>query len=82
MEVLAGQVLTGGPWSLAVYGKGCEHWIFLDNRTLHFSKGPGGQVLVIPQAFGFVIREDGGVRVWFHELLEVKFLPSVPALAA
>lgn len=34
MEVLVGQVLVGGPWSLAIYCKGHQHWIFLDSGPL------------------------------------------------
>lgn len=31
MEMLAVQVSVGGSWSLVIYGKRCQHRIFLDN---------------------------------------------------
>lgn len=38
MEVLVVQILTGGPWNLAIYGKGLQCQIFLDNRTFASEK--------------------------------------------
>lgn len=32
VEVLVGQVLIEESWSLAIYGKGVQHQIFLDNK--------------------------------------------------
>ena len=37
MKELVGQVLTGGPWSLAIYGKG---HIFPDNGPFSFERVP------------------------------------------
>lgn len=54
VEVLAGQVLIGELWNLAIYGKirGFSTGSSWGQQTLHFWKGSSVQVPVMSQSFG------------------------------
>lgn len=73
-----GQVLPGGPWSLATYDKGASAPDLSGQRALGFCKGSGIQVPSCPGP----LAPRGGVRLWFPVQLEVKGLSSAHSPAA
>lgn len=76
IEALVGQVLIGGPWGLAIYGKGfstISSWTMCPSLLKGFSSGV--QVLSV--------LDTGEVRLWFRVQVEVNFVfSSAHALAA
>lgn len=69
MEGLVWQVVIGGPWNLAIYGKGCQHWIFLDNEPAASERVSVFRFWLCSSPFVLSVHEGGGggaVRLWFH----------------
>lgn len=77
---LAGQVLTGGPWSLAIYGKGWQYRILwsMDHLLL---RGSGVQVPVCPGPLVLCGCGRGYTR-WFQVQLKSNVLSSAHASGA
>lgn len=77
--MLAGQVLIGGTWNLAIYGTGLQHRIFLDNEPSASESAPVFEFRLCPSPL--VPRAVRG-EIWFQVLLKIKDLSSAHALAA
>ena len=77
--MLVGQVLIGGTWSFAIYGKGVQQRIFLHNEPSASESVPVFKFQLRPGPLvPWVVR--GGA--WFQVQLKIKVLSSAPALAA
>lgn len=63
MDVLVVQVLIGGPWDLAIYGKGTSTPGLAGQRTLCLWKGFSVQVLVMSWVLWFFVLGGGKTLV-------------------
>lgn len=81
MEVLVGQVLVGGPWSLAIYCKGASTLDLPGQWTLGFRTGSGVEVPVMSWSFVSVLGA-GKVGDCFWVQLEATVLSSGHASAS
>ena len=59
--MLVGRFLIGGPWNLAIYGKGFQHQVFLDNLPFASERVPVFKFLLCPDS----LVPWGGARLWF-----------------
>lgn len=62
-EALAGKVLIGRSWSLAIYGKGRHHRVFLDSRSSDSERVPVFSFQLCPSPLVLWGRWRGGTLV-------------------